>query len=115
MFFVLGYHKIKAWNTDGNFQSGSSEKPYGYCTDLIGHFPGFDTVLQGFWVLFYTAITTIKPEPKIHKLQSLLYKNKDKVTLDYTQGIDSQAGGFDFFFNLVSKRCKPGNKYNILQ
>lgn len=73
MFFRLGYYIIKAWNTDGNLQSGSSEKPCGSCSGLIGPLPGFDIMLPGFWELFYTATITIKREPKIHKLQSLLY------------------------------------------
>lgn len=98
MFFRLRYHIIKAWNIDGNFQFGRGEKPCGSWTGLIGLLPGFDTVLQGFWELFYTAITTIKPEPKIQKLRILPYKSKDKVTLDDTLGIDSQAGVFDYYF-----------------
>lgn len=115
MFFRLGYHINKDWNIDGNFQSGSSEKPYGSCTGLTGLLSGFDTMLPGFWELFYTATITIKPQPKIHKLQSLLYKNKDRVTLDDILGVDSQPEGLDLFFNLYRKRSKPDNKYNILQ
>lgn len=100
MFFRFGYHINKDWNINENVQSRSSEKPYGSCIGLIGPLSGFDTVLPDFWQLFYTAKITIKPEPKTHKLQSLLYKNKDKVSLDDTLGVDSQAEGLDLFFNL---------------
>lgn len=87
---------------EGNFQAGSSEKPLSPMDPVQALFAPFLFLILCCQVFgsYFTQQQYQKTNPKSHKLQSLLYK--DKITL-YNTSCWQWAGGIGFFSTWIEK------------